>query len=524
MGVGTVVIATRIVASDQPERSVESLPVFADTLGPLHHEIRTASDETQRLFDEGLTLYYGFNRDAAHRAFVHATRLDRLAAMPRVGIALSLGPNLNMDADATQLRTACESAHAALELSQNAAERGYAIAVAARYCTVDGRVSSSAYADAMNALRRELPADPDAAVLYADSLMELRPRSIQEEAEIVSVLELVLRQHPSHVGANHLYIHAIEGSAAPMRAMESAHRLETLAPGIGHLVHMPSHIYMRTGDYGAAVTSNVRAATADLAYLQQNPPGHDGAMYYLHDLESLTVASGFEGRFAEARAAAAEIARVEAGLAGDVANDRFSAPLGFVLLRFRMWRDAAAMPAPSSRDVFGSLLAHFARTEALLALKQLSDASRERDAFERAAKAIPDGTVYRSNPIGAVTQLLRAVLEARLEQTEHGAAAAVGAWQRAVNAQDGLAYHEPPPFYYPIRETLGAALCAAGRPDEAERVFRDDLAKNPGNARSLFGLWHALLARGRTADAERTHRLFVNAWAHADVELSLANF
>jgi tetratricopeptide (TPR) repeat protein len=246
-------------------------------------------------------------------------------------------------------------------------------------------------------------------------------------------------------------------------------------------------------------------------------------MYYLHDLESLAVANGFAGRFAHARSAALEIARVEVGLAGGAPDRHFSAPLALVLLRFRMWREVAALPAPPSEDVQASLLSRFSRTEALLVLNKLQDADRERVAFEQFADAIPDDVVYRSNPIAQILSVLRAVLVARLEQAEHGPAA-VDAWQRATDAQDRLAYHEPPPFYYPIRETLGAALFAASRHDDAERVFREDLARNPGNGRSLFGLWQVLRARGRTVDAEQTHRLFLKAWAHADVDLSLSSF
>jgi tetratricopeptide (TPR) repeat protein len=525
--VGLLVVPLLIVTVAAVQHSTprdERPPILPGSLGSLHHPISTANGDSQRLFDQGLTLYYGFNRDAAYRAFALAARLDPRAAMPQVGIALARGPNLNMDADAAQLRAACDASRTALAQSRGAAERGYASAATARYCTVEGRVSGVEYADAMNALRHELPDDPDASVLYADSLMELRPRLITQEAEIVSVLESVLRQNPSHVGANHFYIHAVEGSTAPMRALESARRLETLVPGVGHLLHMPSHIYMRAGDYDAAIASNLRAASADLSYLQQNPPGHDGAMYYLHDLESLAVADGFAGRFADARSAAREIARVEAGLAGKTPDHHFPAPLAFVLLRFRMWRDVVALPVPPTDDVLASLLSSFARAEALLGLNRLPEAKAEGRAFEHAAAAIPDGVVYRSNPIAQVRAVLRAVLVARLEQAEHGPAAAVDAWQRAVDAQDRLAYHEPPPFYYPTHETLGAALLAAGRLDDAERVFREDVSRHPGNGRSLFGLWQVLRARGPAADAERTHDLFLKAWAHADVELSLSSF
>jgi len=496
----------------------------ANDPGVLHHPIDTDNRDAQRFFDRGLTYLYGFNRDAARRAFAQAAGLDPRAAMPQVGIALASGPNLNMDADAMQIRDACAASRRALALSRGAGERGYSSAVVARYCGADGSIDAAAYADAMSGVRNTRRDDPDASVLYADSLMQLRPRTPQQDAEIVTVLESVIHDHPSHVGANHYYVHAVEGSANPTRAIESARRLETLVPDIGHLLHMPSHVYMRTGDYSAAIATNVRAAAADLAYLRENPPGHDGAMYYLHDLESLAVANGFAGRFDDARTAANEIARVEAGLADSSPDRHFSAPLALVLLRFAKWAAVVALPAPPPADVLGSMMSRFARADALFALNRIADGSRERDAFEEAARATPDTVYYRSNPIERIREVFRAVLAARCEQSMHGAEAAIDAWQRAVAAQDRLAYHEPPPFYYPVRESLGAALLAAGRYDEAERVFREDLEVNPGNGRSLFGLMHALRARGRTDGAHRARELFMKAWTHADVTLSLSSF
>ena len=268
----------------------------------MHHPIRTSRSDAQRLFDQGLTQDYGFNRDAARRSFAAAYAIDPDAAMTRAGLALALGPNLNMESSPMQIEAACDASQAALKLSRQDDERGYANALVSRFCGADGRgrLNSTAYVDAMSALHHELPLDPDAATLYADSLLELRPRTVRQDSEVVSVLEAVMRRHPDHVGANHYYIHAVEGTSSPERGLPSAKRLETLVPGVGHLLHMPSHIYMRTGEYEASIALNRQAAAVDLAYLRANPPGHDGAMYYLHDLESLAVAAGFAGQFAEA--------------------------------------------------------------------------------------------------------------------------------------------------------------------------------------------------------------------------------
>jgi tetratricopeptide (TPR) repeat protein len=507
----------------QHARSDATRPVLPGGLGALHHPIRTGDPLVQTLMDEGLTLLYGFNRDAARRSFAVAAAADPSAAMPHVGLALALGPNINMDSSVSEIRSACAAARRAGDLSKQADERQYADALAARYCGSDGTgVDAARYSRAMKALHAALPADVDAAVLYADSLLQLRPRTTDDDREIATVLESVLRQQPDHVGANHLYIHAVEGTATADRGLASARRLETLVPGVGHLLHMPSHIYMRTGQYDAALAGNRRAAAADLAYLRANPPGHDGAMYYLHDVESLAVAAGFTGRFAEARLAGQEIARVEAELAGEQVDRRFSAPLAMALLRFQKWSDVEALPVPPDQDAPASFMSRFARAVAFAASDRPDKARLERDAFDRAARAIPAGARYRSNPMSAVHDTYAAALKARLAGSD--TAATIRAWQDGVAAQDRLEYHEPPVFYQPMRESLGAALVRAGRHAEAERVFREELAQHPGSGRALFGLWRALEGRGAADEAARVRAMFNSAWSASDSPLALEGY
>ena len=499
-------------------------PVLPASLGTLHHSIATRSRDAQQLFDEGLTLFYGFNRDAARRSFAAAAQIDAGAAMPHVGVALALGPNLNVDATAAEVQSACKASRQGAALAVDSAERGYADALAARYCDASGaRLNGDAYSAAMRALHEHLPQDPDAAVLYADSLFALRPRTEEQDAEIVAVLESVLRRQPDHVGANHYYIHAVEGTRTPERGLNSAKRLETLVPGIGHLLHMPSHIYMRTGGYGAAIALNRRAAAADLAYLRNNPPSHDGAMSYFHDLESLAVAAGYAGRYEDARLAALEIARVEAELQGERPGSRFSGPLAAVQLRFQRWSDIAATPLPQPADAPATALARFARAVAFAATGDRDRAKQEMDECVVAWNKIPADAFYRGNPVPAVRAVFEAVLAARLAAPVSGPAASVPLWERAVAAQDRLRYHEPPPFYYSVRESLGAALLAADRPVDAARVFQEELLQHPHSARALFGLWHARRTTA-TAEAERIHREFLDAWAGSDVTLSLKDF
>ena len=496
-------------------------PVLPGHIGTLHHPIRTSRAEVQRLFDQGLTLYYGFNRDPSRQSFERAAALDPAAAMPLVGIALALGPNINVDPTSDEIRAACASARKAAAVASVATERAYAEALSVRYCGKSGVPDAAAYVGALESLQRQLTGDVDAKVLYAESLLLLRPRSPTQQETLITVLESVLRTHPTHVGANHYYIHAVEGSSTPERALKAAKRLETLVPASGHLLHMPSHIYTRTGAYDASIASNISATAADLAYLRHNPPSADAAMSYIHDLESLAVAAGFAGRLAQATQAAREINRVEAGMAGQSAERLFTPALAFVLLRFGAWDEVLQLPDSDARELPSVMMSHFARAVASAKVGKTAQADDERRAFQQAARGLPKDEMYRGNSTGDAIALFAAVLDARFAADT---VEAIAAWRRAVAIQDRFTYHEPPPFYYPVRESLGGALIDAARHAEAERTFREDLSRNKRNGRSLFGLWQALAAQKREREAERAHQDFLRAWSSSDVTVTLAQF
>jgi tetratricopeptide (TPR) repeat protein len=481
---------------------------------PLHRPIRTASAEAQKLFDQGLTLLYGFNRDGARQSFLKASALDPAAAMPLVGAALAAGPNLNSDPTRSDVEAGCAAARKAKALARQADESAYADALAGRYCNRLTFDSATGYAIDIGELFQRRPDDPDAAALYADSLLSLRPRSAEQNIELVAVLEHTLERWPGHVGANHYYIHAVEGSRQPERARPSAQRLETMAPPIGHLLHMPAHIYSRTGDYARAIQANERAVAADLAYTRANGASDEQRMYYHHDLESLAVAAGFAGRFAVAH---------RAGVAA-ASHDHVSPVLGFILLRFSRWDEALRLPAPASATLPDPLWYRFIRTVAHARLGQVAQAAAERDRFNQLARSLSPEIFYRQNKATLVVDVLAAIADARIAAARGEQAAAIESWERAVKAQDRLEYHEPPPVYYPARESLGAARFAARQFTQAEAVFRDDLARNPRNPRSLFGLWHTLVALGRREEAEAAKRQFDAAWAGSDVTLSLADY
>jgi tetratricopeptide (TPR) repeat protein len=454
-----------------------------------------------------------------------AAKLDPNAAMPHVGIALSFGPNLNVESTAAESRAGCTAAQRGATLARRADERAYAAALIERYCDGLSHDAATAYAIAMGTLFQARPNEPEPATLYAESLLMLSPRSGEQQAEMVAVLELVLERWPSHAGANHYYIHAVESSASPERGSASARRLDSLGQPIGHLLHMPSHVYTKLGDHHAAVAANERALKADRQYLVANPSDTEQLMSLEHDLESLVLALGATGQLARTHAAMTSFPIPGHG-AGSAGHSDMSATLrALALLRFSKWDDVLASP-PAAEGAAGPAPAmlHFARAVAAARTGRKELAAAERDAFERRAARVPLGAVYRSNRWRDVAQLHRTIIDARIADARGDTAAALAAWRRAVAAQDGLVYHEPAAVYYPVRESLGAALVRIRQLEEARRVFETELARSPRSGRSLFGLWQVLKALGRPDDAEVVGRRFQAAWSASDVTLSLDDY
>jgi len=502
--------------------------------GAVHHPITTSNPEAQKYFDQGLALLYGFNHEEAIRSFERAAALDPSAAMPLWGMALALGPNINMDVDPDHEKRAFDASRKALERAAGspAPERAYVEAVARRYSAdpkADLKALSADYSRAMGELSRRYPDDLDAATLYAESLMDLRPWKLWKAdgsaepgtEEIVSILESVLKRSPSHLGANHYYIHAIEASAHPERALASAGRLETLAPASGHLVHMPAHVYMRTGDYGRAADSNARAADADRAYFQSS--GAEGMyplMYYNHNLQFLAAAAMMQGRYAEARKAGAELSANAAAAAKDVPMVDFAVPTSLLVdLRFEKWSAVATAPLPDAALPVATATAHFARAFAAASSGRVDEAARERKLFLDALPQVPADSLWSLNPSRDVLVLAAEALEARMAGAKGDAGNEIVHWKAAVALQDALAYDEPPPWYEPVREELGRALLRAGKPAEAERVYREDLERNPRSPRSLDGLLRSLRALHREGDAGAVEAQLRDAAAQSDPEV-----
>ncbi len=528
---------TPALAQHQAHRGISSTTgSLSENLGNLHHKVSTKSPEAQKYFDQGLTYVYAFNHDEAVRSFEQALKFDPNLAMAHWGIALALGPNINLDVDPAREKAAYEAVRKATRLSKKAPkrERDYISALATRYSIdpkADLKKLAADYSAAMRRLMKKYPDDLDAATLFAESAMTLRPWKLwtlegkPEEGteEIVAVLESVLRRDPVHVGANHYYIHAVEASTRPERAMSSAERLETLVPAAGHLVHMPAHIYMRTGDFEAAAVANERGAEADRAYIAKSgAQGIYPLMYYNHNLHFLAIARSMQGKSTEAMQAADELYRnLLPHVEGMAMLEPFMATPLLILARFHMFDLIHKYPVPPRSRPTEKMFYHYALGIALAADGKPGNAGVQRQKMTGAIKDLPPDLMIGLNPAKDVAAIALLVLDGKIAMAMRDPDRAIPLFWKAVAAQDKLAYDEPPDFYYPVRETLGAALLRADKHAEAEKVFREDLKRNPGNARSLHGLLIALSLLGRDSEMAAVEEQIERAWKGADVAVNV---
>lgn len=507
--------------------------------GTHHHPIATTSAEAQQLFDHGMALVFAFNHEEAVKAFTRAAELDPKAAMPQWGLAWALGPNYNLDVDEPRARQANAAMTKALALSAVGPpqERAYIEAQAIRFpgdSTPDRAALARRYADAMGEVASRFPDDLDAATLYAEALMNLNAWKLwtldgqpaEGTERIVATLEGVLARDPNHVGANHYFIHTVEASPRPDRALPSAGRLAALAPAAGHLVHMPAHVYARLGDHAKAADANRGGAAADREYFKTAPSDTFYAMaYYAHNLHFLADSEMMRGRFGAATTAAADlVAQLGPHAAMMPMVESMIAMQHSVLLRFNRADEILAAPAPAADRPVETAWWHFARGVALARQGKVADAIAARAALQTAMTAVPASALFGGTGLDSAAHILglaTTVLDARLAWARGRKSEAITLWRAAVATADTVPYDEPPIFFYPVRESLGAALLLSGDAVGAERVFREDLAKFPRNARSLFGLAAALDRLGKTADAADVRRQFTEAWKDADGPLTL---
>ena len=537
---GAIAVAGCATGHNRPRaaNSQSSVPDRSG-LGNLNHPVSTSNRDAQRAFDEGLTLVYGFNHDEAIRRFTKAAELDPKLAMAHWGIALALGPNYNIDVGPPREKAAYEQIQTAMKLAQSSAsqpEKDYIAALAKRYSNdpnADLKKLARDYAAAMKELSQKYPDDLDAATLYADAMMNLRPWKLYtpdgkpEEGtdQIVAALESVLKRNPDHVGANHLYIHAVEASTHPERAMEAAARLPGLAPAAGHLVHMPSHVYIRTGDYEAASNTNVAAVEVDEDFLKQRPDaGVYAMMYYPHNIHFVAVSRAIEGRSKESIAAAEKLAKqVQPHVAMMPPLEAFCTIPDFVLVKLHRWDEILARPEP---DATKMPLTHaawrFARGCAFAGKGDVNKAQAEHDALASEVQRLPSDSLYGMlNRTKDVFDVADKYLQARIAIARKDNAAAIELLGSAVKAEDNLTYSEPPDWIIPCREALGSALMRAGKFADAEQVFRADLQKNARSGRSLCGLRESLKAQGKMYDAQLVDQQLQSSWKNADVKLDV---
>jgi tetratricopeptide (TPR) repeat protein len=508
-------------------------------LGDYHFPITTENPEAQTYFDQGIRLLYGFNHDEAARYFRRAAELDPQAPMPWWGLALSIGPNYNDTAvDEARARATYDAVKSAEQRLGSASdlERAYVAAIGKRYASPDPNSDWLAfhrdYSNAMRAMVEQYPDDLDAATQFAESLMMLRPWQLWTldgqpapgTLELVAVLESVLKRNPDHPGANHFYIHAVEASPNLERAIPSAMRLMTLTPGAGHLVHMPGHIFLQTGDFGLAAETNIKAAAADKAFVERTgATGVYPLMYWTHNLHFIAYARAQQGRYEDAKQAARDmVANIGEGDAEMQMLEGFRLYPLMIDLRFHRWDDVLATPAPPADRAFTHAFWRFTRAMALAATNKTRDAAAEQRRFERERAALsPDSMYLLNNKAEDILALAAAILDAELAGARGETATALAAWREAAQLEAGLQYDEPPAWLYPVSQSVGGALLRAGDAAGAEREFRTALDKRPRDGRLLFGLWQALRAQDRAAEAALVEEQFEAAWQDATVRLTL---
>jgi tetratricopeptide (TPR) repeat protein len=510
---------------------MQSHPVtLVSGLGDLHHPVSTKNIDAQKFFDQGLRFIYAFNHDEAARSFQHAAELDPKLAMAYWGVAEAVGPNYNDPADPERYKRAHEAIQKAAELSSEASpsEQAYIQAMMKRFppeSVTDLKKAAEDYRDAMREVAHQFPDDLDAATIFAESGMNLHPWGLWNQdgtpiagtEEIVSTLESVIKRDPNHLGAIHYYIHAVEASNNPDRALSAADRLASLAPGAGHIVHMPAHIYIRTGDYEAAVQTNRKAAEVDRAYIKQTGvQGIYPMMYYSHNLHFVAMCGAMNGRYADARKNAdLLVANVGPHVREMPPLEGFMTIPVAVEIRFHHWNELLKMPAPDPAMKTASVFWHFGRGLALAGTGDLSGAEAEYKIVSEAEAATPPDVIFQmpiNNKAKDILKIAEDVLGAKIAMGKKDNSAAVSMLRDAVAIQDKLNYGEPPDWFYPVRENLGGALLMSGDAPSAEKVFREDLDRNPRNPRSLWGLRQSLLEQKREYDAGFVQKQFESSW------------
>ena len=535
---------------EPPAAETVHKPRLFSGLGKIHHPISTKDATAQRYFDQGLALAYGFNHEGAIDSFREAARLDPNCAMCWWGIAFAAGPNINAPMGPDQAKLAWESAQTAKRLASHAspAEREWIDAIGKRYSDdFEGTAGPGgganrvaldrAFVDAMRGIWKNHPDDADAAAIFAESQLDLSPwnywhddgspREFTREAE--ATLKEALRLEPDHTGALHYTIHLYE-RFEPEKAEAAADRLEVQAPDAGHLVHMPAHIYYRVGRYKDSADVNEAAAASDVAYFAWcRAPAAYAALYYTHNLHFLWASAMAEGRRDVATTAARRIVAhvpVDQLATFPFLEDFLVVPY-YTEVRFGEWDTILGEPAPPPEQRFVSAMRHYARGMAFVRKHRLDDAAAELamlTAFASDKGLAASGYDTTGGTAGQRLDVARLHLAGELAVARGDGAKGVAELEEAIRVQDAMPYSEPPPFFFPVRQALGAVLLAQGKSKQAEAVYREDLRRYPKNGWSLYGLSQSLAKQGNAAGARWAEQGFRNAWTRADTTLTASRF
>ena len=528
--------------SSGPEHGVtlafEGSGQLYEGMGEHHRPITTSSPEAQAYFDQGLTWLFAFNHAEATRSFLRAAELDPACAMAWWGVSIAAGPQYNhprMSEERTaQAWTAMQ---AALDRIENTTPVERALIEALRHRNPEREPEdrtglNEAYAAAMGEVWQAHPEDADVGMFFAEATMVLQPWKLYDldhaphaiTPEVMATLERVIELNPNHPGALHLYIHATEPSADPYRAVEAAHRLSKLVPASGHLLHMPSHTYVKTGHWEEAVAQNVKAMAADDAYRAGCEVPMTQHSYMVHNSHMRAYASMMTGREAEAMEAArdmwADLGDEDILRAVGPRIDRWMCSIWDVQKRFGRWDAILSEPAPPEFLPLTLATWHAARAVAYAAKKDFESAEREHEVFRKVCEGIPDDTMWGRDVGLRVLEVSDHFIAGEIALQRGDWANAAEHLEQAAEVEDTLSYGEPPQWLQPMRHTLGAVYLKAGRFADAERAYREDLAKWPRNGWSLFGLSRALEEQGKTEEAATARAEYREVWKHADEEIT----
>jgi tetratricopeptide (TPR) repeat protein len=529
--------------SSVSSKAIQPTAPLLTGMGTHHHTIKTKSPLAQRYFDQGLVLAYGFNHAEAARSFRQAIKIDPNCAMCNWGLAYVLGPNINAKMEDDAVPESYAAMKRAVKLSSNntASEQAYINALAKRYTDKlleDRSELDLAYAEAMKQVTQQFPKDLDAATIYAEALMDTMPWDYWTQAgepkpeaqKVLDTLESILEQSPDHPGANHLYIHAVE-AVKPQQAISAADRLGSLVPGSGHLVHMPSHIYIRVGRYHDAAVANQKAIAVDNDYITQcHAQGIYPLAYMPHNHHFLWFAATMEGNRKLATEAAKNLAAMvdpqmmrEPGMG---TLQHFSIVPLFTMIRFGQWDEILATPQPETDLKYPTGVWHYARGLAFNAQGEIVKAQQELEALDLLADdpELEKVTIWDLNTTPDILRIADEVLTGEIAAQEGKNLRAIAHLRQAVNLEDALNYNEPADWSIPVRQYFGAALLKAKHYDAAEKVYREDLAIYPDNGWSLYGLSESLQAQNKDVEAKDVQQKFEFAWQYADVQLTASKF